>query len=103
MLDANLPHDLRHHIIGHQVETARYAGLNNLDDGQMLDAMVGRFDVLITADRSIPYQQMIAGRPVGLIVLRAPSNRIADLVQVVPNLLTALDEIHPGEVRVVTS
>ena len=99
LLDANLPHDLRHHIVGHHVETARYAGLNNLDDGPLLDPMTGRFDVLVTADKNIAYQQLLSGRAFGVIVLRASTNRIHDLVPIVPNLLSALSGLQPGEVR----
>ena len=46
LLDACVPEDLRHHIFGHDVETARYAGLSHLSNGALLSAMAGRFDVL---------------------------------------------------------
>jgi len=99
LLDANIPRDLRHHITGHNVETARYAGLHDVDDGTLLDAMAGRFDVLVTGDGSIPYQQVIAGRPIAVVLLRARGNRIEDLQPLVSQLLAVLRQIKPGQIR----
>lgn len=69
----------------------------------LLDAMVGRFDVLITADQSIPYQNTITGRQLSVIVLRARSNRMSEILPVVPNILSALATIMPGDVFEVTT
>jgi predicted nuclease of predicted toxin-antitoxin system len=101
LLDENLPIDLRCHIPGHIVETVRFAGLANLSDRALLDAMTGRYDVLVTGDGSLPYQQVIAGRMVAVVVLKSQGNTIDRLLPVVPALLMALNTIRPGEVRVV--
>jgi hypothetical protein len=61
--------------------------------------MMGRLDVLVTVDRSMPFQQRLDSRPFAVIVLRARTNRLADLLPLVPALLKALDGIKPGEVR----
>ena len=74
LLDACVPRKLRNELIDHDVETARGAGLNELDDGLLLDAMANRFDALVTVDKSIPFQQTIAGRSFSIILLRARSN-----------------------------
>ena len=73
-------------------------GWAGLGDKFLLDAMAGRFDVLVTVDRSIPFQQGIAGRQLSVIVLRAKSNRVGDLARLVPELLRTLKSIVPGEV-----
>jgi len=93
---------LRHYISGHVVETARFAGLQDLDDGDLLDAMGGRFDVLITGDGSLPYQQVVAGRSVAVVVLKGRGNKLGNVLPLVPALLAVLDEIKAGDVRVVT-
>ena len=103
LLDSNLPVDLRHCLSPYPVETARYAGLHLLDDGPLLDAMAGKFEVLVTADLSIAYQQNLVGRPVALAVLSARSNRLSDLLPLMPELLRAIASINPGEVREITA
>jgi len=74
-------------------------GWNKLPDSLLLGNISYTFDALITVDRSIPFQQRLNNRPFAVIVLRAKTNRLADLLPLVPALLRALDEIKPGEVR----
>jgi hypothetical protein len=61
--------------------------------------MAGNFDVLLKVDKSIPFQQLLADRPVAVVVLRAKSNRVCHLARLVPALLKALEDIENGEVR----
>jgi hypothetical protein len=63
--------------------------------------MEGRFDALLTMDRSIPYQQVLRGRPISVLALRARSNRPSDLQGLVPQILEALEDIEPGTVRTI--
>ncbi|MEQ1947993.1 MAG: hypothetical protein ABL995_12440 [Bryobacteraceae bacterium] len=57
------------------------------------------FDVLITVDQEIPYQQNLGLRKISILVLFAATNRLADLTSLLPEILDALAEIAPGEVR----
>lgn len=99
LLDACVPADFRHDIASAgTVETARFAGLSRLSNGALLTAMAGLFDVLVTVDTSLRHQNTIVGRPVAVIVLRAPTNDISDLRPLVPAILTALATIRPGTV-----
>ena len=63
--------------------------------------MEGHFDVLVTVDKSIPYQQNIDQRSLTLVILRAKSNNIRDLLPLVPDLLLLLPETMPGEVHTI--
>jgi hypothetical protein len=74
-------------------------GWAEIKNGALLDAMAARFDVLITVDKSMHFQQRIDVRPFALLVLRARTNRLADLLPLVPALLNVLDDVKPGEVR----
>lgn len=99
LLDACLPVRFRHDLASAgTVQTARFAGLSRLENGALLSAMEGSFDVLITMDRGIRYQQSIAGRSVSVLILRAPSNALDDLRPLVPAILAALTTIAPGMV-----
>ena len=74
-------------------------GWGDLDDGPLLNAMAGRFDVLITVDKSLPKQQRLSNRPFAVVVLRARTNRLTDLLPLVPALQAAIEKLAPGEVR----
>jgi predicted nuclease of predicted toxin-antitoxin system len=99
LLDACVPNRLRHAITGHDVSTARQQGWSALPDGELLDRMEGRFDVLVTVDRNLPFQQRLQDRPFAVVILRARSNRLTDLLPLVPALTAALAGISPGETR----
>jgi predicted nuclease of predicted toxin-antitoxin system len=98
LLDACVPRKLKHHLAAHDVWSAREKGWNRLQDGPLLDAMTGEIDALITADKSLRFQQQLHGRPFAVLVLRAKSNRLDDLRALVPVLLKALNHVKPGEV-----
>lgn len=83
----------------HEVRTAPEMGWGDLDNGDLLDAMEGRFDALVTVDKRLPRQQDLKGRSFGVVVLRARSNRLADLLPLVPALLQALGALKPGGIR----
>lgn len=65
--------------------------------------MAGQFDALVTVDKRLPKQQHMVNRPFAVVVLRATSNRLADLVPLVPALLQALASIGKGDVREIAS
>lgn len=102
LLDACVPQRLRHHLPGHDVETAQFARLEGLVDAELLDAAEFRFDVVVTCDRSVQWQQNMSGRTIAVVVLAARTNRIIDLMPLVPALLEALRDVKRGEVREVT-
>jgi predicted nuclease of predicted toxin-antitoxin system len=101
LLDACIPHRLRKALPEFAVETAHFAGLDQLDDGELLDAMEGRFDVLVTLDRNLTYQRKIAGRLAGVVVLRVAEQTPEAFLAVVPALRAAVREVRPGEAVVV--
>jgi predicted nuclease of predicted toxin-antitoxin system len=99
LLDECLPVDFRHELASAGVvETAKYARLDHLSNGALLAAMAGRFDVLITVDTSLRYQNAIIGQPVAVVVLRAPTNAIVDLRPLVPSIVACLAKVQPGMV-----
>ena len=60
--------------------------------------MAGKFDVLVTTDAQLRYQQNLTGYEVSVIVLRAKRNRLSDLFPLVPRLLEALRDAKSGGV-----
>jgi predicted nuclease of predicted toxin-antitoxin system len=99
LLDSCVPRGLRASLPGHEVLTAHEMGWGDLDNGDLLDVMAGGFDALVTVDKRLPQQQPVTRRPFGVIVLRAKSNRLGDLLPLSAELLSALSVLRPGEVR----
>lgn len=99
LLDACVPKGLGKYLSQHLVRHAPEMGWGDLNNGDLLDAMVGQFEILITADKGIPQQQRIGGRPIGIAVLRAKTNRLQDLRPLIPQLLAGLPGIGPGTVQ----
>ena len=96
LLDENLPHELRGELSGHDIFTVQYLGWSGLKNGILLaQAAASGFDVLVTMDSGVPYQQNLAALPVAVIVLSAVSNDIDDLRPLIPNLLEALKSLTP--------
>ena len=78
-----------------------WAGKKN---GELLALMASAaFEVLLTVDQNLRYQQNLAGAAVAVVVMVAPSNRLADLIPLVPKVESALVGIQSGDVRVVTA
>jgi hypothetical protein len=72
LLDENIPHDLRPHFHGHETFTASFLGWAGLKNGQLLSAAEAKaFDVLVTGDLSIEYQQNLTGRRIAVVSLSA--------------------------------
>jgi hypothetical protein len=83
------------------VVTVPEAGLAGLKNGQLLRKIVDDFEVFITTDKSIQYQQNLAAHAIAFILLRAPSNDIADILPLVPQLIARLEGLRPGELVVI--
>jgi hypothetical protein len=97
LLDNCVPWRLAQALAGHDVASMIKLGWADLDDGPLLDIMAGKFDVLITMDKNIRFQQRLENRPVALLIRRARSNRLPDLLPLVPDILRALNGVKSGE------
>src|SRR5579863_6026169 len=100
LIDECLPVALRATLggLGHECETVRRAGYGSKKNGELLSLAEGRWDVLLTNDRRMRYQQNLTGRQVAVVVLWAKSNRIKDLLPLMPACREALFVISPGQI-----
>ena len=95
--DESLPERLRHFLSGHEVATVRWMGWSSTKNGKLLDLAENRFDVLLTADQSLPFQQDLRNRQIAVIVLAGPDNQLETLQPMVPDVLRAVETIGPGQ------
>ena len=99
LIDECVDQRLRLLFPDHDCQTARFANLAGLKNGDLLEAAeAAGFDVLITVDQNIPAQQNLAGRKISLLILCGPTNRLRDLEPLVPAALSALHSIGRGDV-----
>lgn len=97
LLDECVVHDLKKDLTGHEVATVVEAGFGGLENGEPLRAASADFDVLITVDRSLPFQQNIQTLQLGIIILKARGITYEDLKPLGPRILEALDMVKAGE------
>ena len=88
-------------IVGHEVKTARQMGWSIIKNGELLALAAKEFDVFVTVDRNLSFQQNLPAFAIAVIVLCAPSNRLADLKPLVPELLSRIPSAKKGAVEYV--
>ena len=98
LLDEHLPIGLAAELPGHTVDTVSGRGWSGIKNGELLRRMNGQYDALVTMDRSIEFQQRIATLRFGIVLVRARSNRMQDLMPLVPSIRSALDTLKPGRI-----
>jgi hypothetical protein len=101
LLDECVDWRLSRDIIGHEVKTAHQMGWATIKNGELLSRATEHFDVFVTVDRNLAFQQNVAALPIAVIVLRAKSNRLADLKSLVPGLLAAIETIKRGTIELI--
>src|SRR5438128_1314125 len=99
LLDECVPRRLRRELPGLDVSTVPDEGWASRRNGDLLRLMLGAgFTVFVTMDRNLSYQQNVAAAGVAVLVLRARTNRLKDLLSLMPALREAIGVASPGQV-----
>lgn len=100
LVDECLPAPIKDSLspFGHDCKTVREIGFGNKKNGELLALADGKWDVLLTSDRNIKYQQNMTGRKISILILCAKSNRLKDLLPLMPACAQALLSIENGQV-----
>jgi predicted nuclease of predicted toxin-antitoxin system len=100
--DENLDWRLGRELPEHDVESVTQLGWAGIQNGLLLrKANESGYEVLVTMDTNIAFQQNLVGSPIKVVVLRAHSNRLADTRPLMPKLLQTLPQIRTGMVNVI--
>jgi predicted nuclease of predicted toxin-antitoxin system len=95
LFDHCTPHGIARFLVGHQVSSARKLGWAELTNGKLLNAAEeAGFDVIVTVDQNIRYQQNLKGRKIALVVLRRGRWRLVQ--PVISTVIAAVNEASPG-------
>ena len=98
LLDEYVNWRVKRALTGHQVSTVQEQDWSTIKNGVLLNLADQQFDVLLTIDRNIPYQQNMQGRQIALVIMLVTSNRIESMLPVVPSVLELLPDVEPGQV-----
>ena len=99
LLDECLPRRLKRVFVDHEVRTVPDAGWAGTKNGELLKLAEDSFDVFVTMDQNLQYQQNLEGAAIAVVVLECRTNRLDDLLPLVPKLLDVLrSSLGPGEV-----
>jgi hypothetical protein len=98
LLDECLPRKLTSELTEHEVRTAQEQGWAGLKNGELLRVASGSFDVLLTVDRNLAFQQNLKGLGIAVIAMFAKSNRFRDLRPLMSQVRDAVGRAKPGAV-----
>ncbi|HEX3800738.1 MAG TPA: DUF5615 family PIN-like protein [Verrucomicrobiae bacterium] len=100
LIDECLPKKLTQDFPGHEVQTVPRAGWGGISNGKLLKliSQSKAFDVFVTMDKNMEYQQRVKDLPFAVVVLRAKSNTLEDTHPIMPDVLRALTSFQPGHV-----
>lgn len=100
LIDECAPRALNHSIKagGHEGLTVQEAGWSGKENGELLTLAETNFDVFVTLDTSLRYQQNLAGRRIAIVIIHAQSNPLVHITPLFPACLKILETIKPGNI-----
>ncbi|MDY6806626.1 MAG: DUF5615 family PIN-like protein [Cyanobacteriota bacterium] len=96
LLDECLPRKLKNSLEEHTVITVPQQGWSGTKNGELLRLAENEFDVFITVDRNLTYQQNLTDVNLAIVVLVARSNRLESIIPLMPEVRLALETIQAG-------
>ena len=99
LLDEDLPRRFGALLVGHEYSTVPRSGWAGIKNGKLLALAATRFDVFLTMDQNLEFQQNLATLPIAVLVVKALSNRIEHLVPLVPSILRELNHFPSRALR----
>jgi predicted nuclease of predicted toxin-antitoxin system len=101
LLDECIDRKLAKEFVDYAVKTVSQMGWAGIKNGQLLALAQAEFDVFITVDRNLSFQQNLPQFDIAVIVLQAPSNRLTDLKPLAPEVLAILATAAKGQAMVI--
>lgn len=102
ILDECIDRRLTKEFIDYEIKTVPQMGWAGTKNGKLLGLIEKEFDVFITVDRNLSFQQNLSQFNIAVVVLQAKSNRLMDLKPLVPKILDILSTVVKGQAVVVS-
>lgn len=103
LFDENMPRKLRRELPQFIVRTVQEEGWAGFENGNLLRRASGSFDVLLTADQRLRYQQNVARFEIGVVIIETVDTTLGNLRRFLPEIHAAIENATPGVVVVVTT
>jgi hypothetical protein len=103
LLDECIDRRFAKELAWHDVRTVPQMGWATKKNGELPALAETEFDVFITVDRNLSFQQNLPKFNIAVLILRAPSNRLADLKLLVPKILSILPSLVKGRAESLSS
>ncbi len=101
LFDEDMPQQLRRDLREFEVRTVQEEGWSSIQNGELLRRASETFDVLVTADQRLQYQQNVPRFQIGVVVITARDTRLPSLRSLLPELRDAIGNVSPGVVVIV--
>jgi hypothetical protein len=102
LFDESVPRKFRSHLVGYSVVTVQELGWSSLRNGDLLRQANERFDVLLTVDKNLRYQQNFTGLSIAVLTVLVRFNKLPFLIPMVPRILKELNSLVPGQIISIT-
>ncbi|MGI9065213.1 MAG: hypothetical protein ACR2HX_02255 [Pyrinomonadaceae bacterium] len=97
LLDEGVPRIIQKRLNQFSISSVDEMGWKAVENGALLDLMAATFQILITTDKNIAYQQNLKKRGISVILL--PTNRIPLVIELLPKVEEAISTVRVGESR----
>ena len=100
LFDHNVPYNLRPYLLGHSVSTSAEMGWSELTNGQLIRAAEqGSFDLFVTCDQDIAYQQNLLDRRIAIVEIT--KNNWPSIEPALKQIVSAIDAAKPNSYQTV--
>ncbi len=98
LIDECLPRKLKRELSDHEVSTVQEMGWSGVKNGALLGLMTGQFEVFVTIDGNLEYQQNLSKAQIAVVVLKAVNNKLETLLPLLPAVREKLADLKAGEI-----
>jgi Domain of unknown function (DUF5615) len=102
LLDECIPRKLKREIANHEVVTVTEHRWSGIVNGELLKLAETEFDIFLTVDQNLSFQQNLKNFNIGIILMVARNNRLKTLLPLMPAVRAAIQDTKPGEIIRIT-
>ena len=97
LLDEGVPKTIQKRLSKLSISNVEDMGWRGIKNGALLDLMTGQFQILVTTDKNLSFQQNLEKRQISVVIL--PTNDVPSVIELLPQIEQAIAAISPGEFK----